>query len=111
MPLFERRGKPDEFKLAFEQGLLVGAMQTELAHLKASVAKLEAAQPAGSPLPALDSAILAACSRLSRNDPALYRLLETQAKDLLAKGLPMERVIEQLEMGHKGPRIVTEKKA
>ncbi len=111
MRFFERRVKPDEFKLAFEQGLLVGEMRSELSHLKATVAKLEAAQPAGQGLPALDSAVTAACSRLSRNDPALYRLLETQAKDLLAKGLPMERVLEQLELGHKGPRIVTEKKA
>ena len=105
MRLFESRVKPDEFRLAFEQGLQLGALRADLAHLQATVAELKAAQPAGHGLPALDAAVETVIAKLSRNDPALYRLLDRQAKELLAKNIPVERVIEQLELGHKGPRL------
>lgn len=111
MGLFDRRVKPDEFKLAFEQGVIVGTLRAELDQVKAMVEQLAKNQPAGPGLPALDSSVEATVAKLSRNDPALYRLLDRQAKELLAKHIPVERVIEQLELGHRGPRLATEKKA
>lgn len=111
MRLFEPRVKPDEFRLAFEQGQLIGTLRAELDHLTATVAELKAALPAGHGLPPLDATVETVIAKLSRNDPALYRLLDRQAKELLAKNIPVERVIEQLELGHKGPRLMTETKA
>lgn len=104
----EPRVKPDEFRLAFEQGVQLGALRAELDRLRADVTTLQANQPAGHGLPALDANIVHAVTKLSRNDPALYRLLESQAKELLAKGIAVEHVVQQLEMGHRGPRRVSE---
>lgn len=110
MRLFERSVKPDEFRLAFEQGLLVGQLRADLEHLKTQLGEVKAALPAGQGFAPLDPKIDATLTKLSRNDPALYRFLEAQAKELLAAGLPTEAIIEQLTQGAKfGPRI--EKKA
>ena len=105
MKWFERRDDSALFQLAFTQGEKIGALSAELAHLRTTLDDVKKSLPAGQGLPSIDAAVLAACTRLSRNDPSLYRLLETQAKELLTKGIPVERVIEQLELGHKGPRM------
>lgn len=109
MKLFGRSEDTDLFRLAFQQGEAHGRLSAEFDALKQTVAKIEAAQPAGHGLPALDADLVNAVTKLSRNDPALYRLLEGQAKELFKKGIPVERIIEQLERGAKGPRLTTEK--
>lgn len=99
--LFERKEDTALFKLAFEQGEKFGRLSTELDHMRATVDRLLAAQPAGVGLAPLDPVIAAVLTEASRGIPELYRFLETQARELIAKDVPVTTVVEQIKRGAK----------
>ena len=102
MRLFDRtsKGTPkaNEFRLVYEQGLQMGALQAELAALKAEVAALADRLPPAAPAP-LDPELVAIVQSLARGDAALYRHLESQAKELAQAGMETRQVVLQLKRG------------
>ena len=99
MPFFSR-STPDAvtYSLGFAEGEKMGALRAQLDALQKEVESLKARIPAEG-MPALDPKIVAVIQSLSRNEPALYRHLEAQAKELLEAQMPVERVLEQLKRG------------
>ena len=105
MPFFSR-STPDAvtYSLGFAEGQKMGALQAQLDELQREVESLRARIPAEG-MPQLDMKITTTMQALSHGEPALYRHLESQAKELVEAGLPVERIIEQLRRGTPVTRI------
>lgn len=97
--------EPDAFRLAYEQGLAVGAMQAEIAALKAEIAAIAHRLPTQDVGLTLAPEITLAMQRLSRGDAALYRFMDTQARELVEAGMPTVQIVEQLKMGTPSLRL------
>ena len=101
--MFGSRDDSPLFRLAFEQGEKLGAWRAELDAVTATVALLKQQVPAGDALPAMDHAVAQTIKGLSHGEPALYRFLDDQARELLGAGVDPKQVIEQLKRGAPRP--------
>ena len=103
MRLFDRPDDSPLFRLAFEQGEKLGALRAELDAIKATVEVLKQQVPASDGVVPLDRSVVMTLQGLSRGDPALYRFLDAQARELLEAGVAPAKVIEQLKRGAPRP--------
>lgn len=96
MRLFD---SPDLYRLAFQQGEAHGKLAAQLEALTKELSELRKAIPAGEGMLGLDPAITVVLQGLSHGDPALYRFLEAQARELVTAGADPKQVIAQLKRG------------
>lgn len=101
MPLWGR-DRSDLYEIATRHGEAVGKLTQRIEELEKRLASAEASLRArrdeDRPSP-LDEGLIRTIQQLSRQDPALYRWLERQARDLLAVGVSVPDVAKQLRLG------------